>query len=139
MKIRAIINFVKKIFFHKKLICPYSVNKSLIPLINKPNKIAGIVGWINKSSKVDLLINKALNDGMSMIVIYSCIEDPKWYYLNVEPLIKKFPGKIFFAGCVKDKQYLYNTVSDIYVSANSKAYNYIKEESLLTNTNFHEI
>jgi hypothetical protein len=139
MRIRSIINLLRKIFFHKKLICSYSVNKSLNPEKNKPTKIAGIVGWINKSSKADLLINNALNDGMNIILIYACIDDPKWYYTNVEPLIKRFPGKIFFAGCVKDKQSIYDQVSDIYVSSNSPAYIYIREECLLTNTNFHEL
>jgi hypothetical protein len=139
MKIRALINFFRKTFLHKKIKCSYSLDINLNSIDKKNIKVAGIVGWINKSSKADLLINQALRDGMNKVVIYSCIEDPKWYYINIEPLIKKLPDKIFYAGCVKNKQFLYDTISDVYVSANSPAYKEIKEESRLTNTSFHEI
>jgi hypothetical protein len=139
MWIRSIINFLRKSFFYKRLSCFYSLDENLITIEKKATKIAGIVGWINKNNKVDLLIDKALSDGMNKIIIYSCIEDPKFYYDNVEPLIKRLPDKIFYAGCVKNKQFLYDTISDVYVSANSPAYKEIKEESRLTNTSFHEI
>lgn len=139
MKIRGLINFFRKTFLHKRNKCTYVLDINLKYVEKKHIKVAGIVDCINKYSKADLLIIEALRDGMGKVIIYSCIEDPKWYYFNIEPLIKKFPEKIFFAGSVNSKQFLFDTISDVYVYADSPAYKEIREESRLTNTSFHEI
>ena len=139
MVLRRCINYFLYIFFHKKYKCIYKVDKNLIPVIKTSNKYAGIVDPLTSKNGIDLLINKALNDGMSKIFIFSCLEDPQWYYLNIEPIIEKFPQKIVYAGCVKNKQNMYNIISDMYISTNSPLYTDVKLECTLTRINYHEI
>lgn len=134
---RSLFNSFKKFFFHKKIKCIQKFNYNL-SVGSKPNqKIAGVVGWLKSKSKIDYLIRRAINDGMDKVIIFSCIEDPKWYYDNIEPLIKEYPEKIYYSGCLKNRQLLYDSITDLYVVSNTQPS--LKIECELTKTNFHAI
>jgi len=133
-----LIRKIKRALIKKKhFICTYSNDYNLHQSATKPSKVAGIVGWVNKKSKTDLAIIKAIEEGMETIVIYACMDDAAWYYKTIEPLIKKYPGIIKYAGCVKDKQKIYDCISDVYDLSESSISDDIKRECELTKTNYH--
>jgi len=100
-------------------------------------RTAGILGWIRKNDRTDLSIMNAIEDGMEKVIIYSCMKDAPWYYKTIEPIIRLYPDKIKYAGCVKNKQEIYDSVSDIYDMSASRISMTIKKECDLTGTKYH--
>jgi hypothetical protein len=121
---------------HPNFILPNLLD-NLIPSENKPIKIAGIIGSIDRNKNVHESIIRAIRDGMNKILIYGAITDGNYFKLSVEPLIKKFKGKIEVKGIESDKQKIYNSVSDVYSSSLSEVWGYIERECELTNTIYH--
>lgn len=118
--------------------CNYHCESTLRKSPSKPAKTAGILGWIDKRSKTDTLILGAVKDGMERIIIYGCMVDAKWYYTKIEPMIKQFPNKIQYAGCVKNKQKIYDSISDAYNVSGSRLAICLKKECQLTGTKYHD-
>ena len=113
-------------------VCPRFVN-DLKGSEHKPHKVAGVIGSVRKENDTVVSIEKALSDGMEKVVIYGYLFDPTYFYDQIEPLAKKYPGKIKFAGFVDDQQYMYDSISHVYCSAD-KPWSRLKQECLATNT-----
>jgi hypothetical protein len=116
-------------------VCPNPFAR-LKPSPGKPDKVAGIIGSIRKENNTASSIEKALNHGMETVIIYGYLQDPIYYYKKIEPLTRKYPGKIKFAGFIDNKQNMYDSISDVYCSIN-KPWSVVRQECNLTNTRFH--
>jgi hypothetical protein len=113
-------NFIEELFIAKQ----------------KPDKVAGIIGTIRKENNTASSIEQAVRDGMNTVIIYGYLFDPIYYYREVEPLTKKYPKKIKFAGFVDNKQKIYDYISDVYCSV-SKPWSMVRRECISTNTRYH--
>lgn len=102
----------------------------------KPARVAGIIGTIREENSTALSIELAIQDGMDKVMVYGYLLDPIYYYQEVDPLTKKYPARIKFAGFIDDKQSIYNSISDVYCSIR-KPWSMVKRECLLTNTRYH--
>lgn len=103
----------------------------------KPEKIAGVIGSIDKNKQTHVSIERALKDGMNEINLYGNIHDQDYFQVFVQPLIKKHPNKIKLIGYVDDKQNMYNSVSDVYLSSQSENASLVADECILTGVKFH--
>jgi hypothetical protein len=120
---------------HKHFICP-NFKSHLNVSENKPRKVAGILGGIRPANQTKLSIEKAFEDGMETVILYGSLIDPVYYYKQITPLVKKYPGRIRFAGFIDDKQKIYDSISDVYCAV-GKPWSLLKKECLLTNTRYH--
>lgn len=116
-----------------KFVCA-NFTAELAPSINKPERTAGIIGTISPENGTEAAIVKALQEGMSTIVLYGYLADPIYYYSRIEPLIKAHPGKIKFAGFVDSQQKMYDSMSDAYTGAASLT---VRQECAMTHTRYH--
>jgi hypothetical protein len=107
----------------------------LKPNLNKPDKVAGIIGTVDPNKQVEISIQKAVDDGMNKIIIFGKINDFNYYTEKVEPLVKKY--NVVLAGHVDDKQWMYNSISDVYHSSKSECLSYVRNECNLMGINFH--
>lgn len=106
------------------------------PPPNKPDKVAGIIGSIDKDSGTALAIEMAFGDGMNTVILYGYLADPIYFYKEVIPLTKTYPGRIKFAGFMDNQQQMYDSISDVYSSV-SKPWGTVRRECILTHTRFH--
>jgi len=104
--------------------------------IAKPEKTAGIIGSIKRRNNIEKSIEQALMDGMEAIYIFGYMKDPIYFYEKITPLTIKYRGQIKYAGFADDKQKMYDTVSDVYSSAN-KPWSLVSRECAMTNTGYH--
>ena len=118
-----------------KFACPDFL-ADITPSDNKPVKTAGIIGSISKKKDTKAAIDKALQDGMEMVILYGYLADPIYYYKEIVPLKKAHPGKIKFAGFMDDQQKMYNSVSDVYAFISSSG-SMVRRECAITNTRYH--
>lgn len=103
---------------------------------HKPEKTAGIIGSIKRQNNIEKALEQALLDGMETVIIFGYMEDPIYFYEIIVPLTIKHRGRIKYAGFVDDKQKMYDTVSDVYSSAN-KPWSLVSQECAMTNTRYH--
>jgi len=115
--------------------CP-SFLRDLERSARKPEKVAGVLGSICASNRVDAAIESAFRDGMATVIVYGLMSDPVYYYRTIEPLTKGYPGRIKYAGFVTNRQKVYDSVSDVYCAV-SKPGSPVQRECAATNTRFH--
>jgi hypothetical protein len=116
-------------------ICP-NFGARLTPSKLKPEKVAGIIGSIRQESQIESSVKKAFADGMDAVILYGYLSNPIYYYSRIQPLTKKYPGRIKYAGFIDDKQKMYDSISDVYRAA-AKPWSLVKRECRLTNTRYH--
>ena len=116
-------------------VAPNFVN-DLDMIENRSTKIAGVIGDIEKENKIEAAIEKALLDGMDTVIMFGAMKDPEYYYDKIVPLMKRYSGKIKYAGFIDDRQKMYGTVSHVY-SAVKKQWGSVSSECAMTNTRFH--
>ncbi|MCG6533235.1 MAG: hypothetical protein L7F78_00795 [Syntrophales bacterium LBB04] len=116
-------------------ICP-NFSDPLTPSKEKPDRIAGVIGSIRKENKIEFSLERAFQEGLERVVLYGYMSDPIYYYGFLEPLTKKYPGKISYAGFVNDRQKIYDSLSDVYCTV-EKPWSLVQKECLLTNTRYH--
>jgi hypothetical protein len=120
---------------HPFFICP-GFHKELTNSRQKPVNVGGVIGTIRKENKTDSAIENALNDGMQSVIVYGYLADPLYYYTSIEPLAKKYRGRIQFAGFVDSQQKIYDSVSDVYCAI-KKPWSPVQHECSLTGTLYH--
>lgn len=120
---------------HHHFVCP-NFSSQLIASKYKPIKVAGVIGSIRKENQTAVSIEKAFQDEMETVTLYGYLIDPAHYYKQIVPLVKKYPGRIRFAGFIDDKQKIYDSISDAYCAVD-RPWSLLKNECALTNTRYH--
>jgi len=115
-----------------------NAHEKLLPLENKNiNNVAGIIGSIDRNKQTHESIERALNDGMHKIIIFGNIHDNDYFNTQVKPLIEMNGNKIVMAGFVEDKNKIYDTVTDVYLSSLSENASLVADECQMTGVKFH--
>jgi hypothetical protein len=120
---------------HDHFICP-NVVSPLAVSVPKPERAAGVIGFIRKENRTDLAVETALKEGMKTVTLYGYLFDPVYYYGTIEPLTRTYPGRIRFAGFIDNRQKMYDSISDVYCAV-SKPWSPIGRECRMTHTRFH--
>jgi len=116
-------------------ICP-NFGNALIASDAKPDKTAGVIGTIKSENMIVESVEKAIHDGMGTVTLFGYLADPVYFYGRIEPLTKKYPGRIRYAGFLDDRQNMYDSISDVYRSV-SKPWSLVRRECRLTGTRYH--
>lgn len=124
-----------KKFTHNHFVCPNFCDP-LGHVEHKPTGVAGVIGSIRKENQTDACIEKALQDGMETVILYGYLFDPVYYFNRIEPLTRKYPGKIRFAGFIDNRQKMYDSLSDVYCHSR-KSWSLVRRECRLTGTRYH--
>lgn len=104
---------------------------------SKSQKIAGIIGEICSYKGIVPSINHALEDGAKEVIIYGFMQDPVYFYKEVEPMVKKYHGQIKLAGFVQNYQEIFDLVSDVYFYPINKVATYLPKYCQIAGINFH--
>lgn len=121
---------------HPSFVIP-NILDDLKPNPKPKQKIAGIIGSIDKNKQTHISIMRALNDGFNQIFIFGLITDYVYWQNCVFPLIKQNPDKVFYKGFIEDKQQMYDSITDVYFSSESECLPYVIGECIKTNTDIH--
>jgi len=125
-----------KITNQPNFICP-NPHTFLKKKETSPDCVAGIIGSIDRNKNVHTSIERALKDGMKLIRIYGTINDESYYQQKVKPLIEKNLDKIQLMGYISNREIIYNSVSDVYMSSYSENASFVVDECIMTNTRYH--
>jgi hypothetical protein len=120
---------------HPHFVCPDFV-RDLKKTVAGPERVAGVIESVRPENRLEISIEKALQDGMESVIVYGYLLDPVYFYSNIAPFAKKYPGRIRFAGFVDDPQKMYDSLSDVYRCA-GKPWSTVKRECVLTGTRYH--
>lgn len=119
---------------HPYFIIPNIVNE--LKSNPKPTeKVAGIIGSVDRNKQVHISIQRALQDGFEKVLIFGKITDHQYWESEVKKLVDT--QKVKYMGFVDDKQAMYDRVTDVYHSSLMETWGYIKVECELTGTKFH--
>lgn len=121
---------------HPHFFCS-NVHDALVPSENKPEKVAGIIGNIDPNKNVHVSIERARIDGMEKVILYGNVHDRHYYENTVLPVIQKWGDRVQLPTFETDKQKMYDSISDVYLSSKSEVAPYIQGEARLTGTVFH--
>jgi len=118
---------------------PYFIIPNIVEnlkISNKPDKIFGIIGSIDRNKNVHKSIERAINDGAKKILIYGMVTDQKYFMEEIQPIIKKY-GNIEMKGFCNDKQKMYDSISRVYQDSEMESWGYIRAECIKTGTEFY--
>ena len=121
---------------HPYFICP-NVHTPLVKKEKTFSNVAGIIGTIDHNKQTHVSIQRAIDDGMDVINVYGVVTDEPYYMKYVLPLCKQYGYKICMPGFVEDKQLMYDSISDVYMSSLSENQSYVADECFMTGTRFH--
>jgi hypothetical protein len=95
-------------------------------------KIAGIIGSFDYNKQTHVSIQRALNDGCEKVYLFG---EPNTDYFNqyVKPLCN---DKVIVVGFMDDKQKMYDMIGKVYSSSLSEVASLVKDECILTGTEF---
>jgi len=78
-----------------------------------------------------------LKDGMKKILLYGNITDVPYYEKFVRPLMMQHINIVEHKGYQENKQWMYDSITDCYLSSRLETWSYIKKECDMTGTTFH--
>ena len=110
----------------------------ITPLIKSEvssDKIAGVIGSIDRNKNTHISIQRALDDGFKEVYLYGMVTDQEYYKELVEQYVTE--GKAIIKGYEVSSQKVYDSLTDVYHSSLSETFNLIKRECELTNTSYH--
>lgn len=114
-KVHYVSKFQKEWHGVDGIIIPNILNKFTKKDKRKSNKVAGVVGSIDKHKRVHLSIERALkNKDVSKIELWGLITDHPYFYDKVFPLLG---GKVSYHGVSKQMQEVYDRLDVIYASS----------------------
>lgn len=102
-------------------------------------KIAGIIGTVDPNKNVHISIANALKMGFKKIKIYGNISNQSYFREKVEPYVKAYKNIVSLEGFCEDKQAMYDSVTDVFVSSEMETWSYVIGECRITGTNLHTI
>jgi len=103
--------------------------------INPENKIAGVIGSIDKNKQVHKSIERAITDGYEKILLFGDVTDMPYFNESVNPFIDS--GKAVLAGHEDDREAMYGQISEVYHSSLSETYGLVEAECRLAGIPFN--
>lgn len=110
----------------------------ITPLIKSEvssEKIAGVIGSIDRNKNTHVSIQRALDDGFKKVHLYGMVTDQEYYKECVNQYV--IEGKAIIKGYETSTQKVYDSLTDVYHSSLSETFNLIKAECDLTGTSYH--
>lgn len=98
-------------------------------------KVAGIIGSIDRNKQVHVSIQRALQDGFEKVLIFGKITDHQYWETEVLPLVDT--EKVKYYGFVDDKQAMYDKITDVYFSSIMECKPMVVAECQLMGKNLH--
>jgi len=120
---------------HPSFILPNVVD-NLSKSTYKGEKVGAVVGSIDRNKQTDVSIQRALDDGMKKVLLFGNISD-RDYYNEIMEKPEFLDKRIIYMGHCDNKQEIYDSVSDVYLSSLSETWSFIPKECELTGVNFH--
>tara|TARA_R110000796_G_scaffold60666_6_gene140506 strand:+ start:3276 stop:4058 length:783 start_codon:yes stop_codon:yes gene_type:complete len=118
---------------HPSVIIPPLVNK--VEWKNPNNKVAGVVGSIDKNKQTHISIERALKDGYKKVLLFGELTDMPYYNKTVAKLVRS--GKAVMMGHEDEREALYKQVSEVYHSSLSETYGLVEAECKLSGIPFN--
>lgn len=123
--------------YHNQYNGDYTIIPNLTQNLLKSNKtgvekIAGIIGSFDFNKQTHISIQRALSDGCEKVYLFG---EPNTDYFNqyVKPLCN---DKVIVKGFMDDKQKMYDMIGKVYSSSLSEVASLVKDECMLTGTEF---
>jgi len=123
--------------YHKQYTGKYNIIPNLTQKLLKSNKtglekISGIIGSFDYNKQTHISIQRALNDGCEKVYLFG---EPNTEYFNqyVKPLCN---DNVIVKGFMDDKQKMYDMIGKVYSSSISEVASLVKDECILTGTEF---
>jgi hypothetical protein len=120
---------------HAHFVCP-NLCDPLVAGKERPAGVAGVIGSIRSENRVHESIEAALQEGMETVLLFGYLDDPLYFNRTIQPLTKKYPGRIRLVGFIGSRQRMYDSVSDVYCRPR-KPWSLIEQECRLTGTRYH--
>jgi hypothetical protein len=116
--------------------CP-NVHDDLRKGPKPPRRVAGIIGAICPLKRTHVSILRALEAGFGDIRLFGMIVHQDYFTSAVQPLIDMHQGVVHSPVFSEDKQAMYDSITDVFLSSRREVCSYIQGECLLTGTAFH--
>jgi hypothetical protein len=118
---------------HPSSIIPPPVDK--VAWKDPKNKVAGVIGSIDKNKQVHKSIKRALSDGYEKILLFGDVTDMPYFNKDVADLVNS--GKAVLAGHEDNREAMYGQVSEVYHSSLSETYGLVEAECRLAGIPFN--
>ena len=119
---------------HPHFIIP-NILDDLKPNINLTEKVAGIIGSVDRNKQTHLSIRRAMQDGYNKILIFGMITDVPYWDKEVVGLVDGHLVK--YMGFSDNKQAMYDQITDVYFSSINECKPYVVAECQLTGKQLH--
>jgi len=118
---------------HPSVIIPPPVSK--IPWKNPKNKVAGIIGSVDKNKQVHVSIERALKDGYEKVLLFGDVNDLPYFNESINDFVNS--GKIILAGHEDNREVMYAQISEVYHSSLSETYGLVEAEFKISGITFN--
>lgn len=108
-----------------------TVIPNVLPVINRErketsNKVAGIIGSIDKNKNTHISIQRALNDNCDKVLLFGLVTDNPYWEHAVEPLVDG--DKVVFSGYIQNRDAIYSQLDVVYQSSDSECASLVSHE-----------
>jgi hypothetical protein len=117
-----------------QIVIPNFMSK-LYPNKKTCGKVAGVIGSIDKNKQTHISIKRAVEDGFKKILLYGMVTEPDYWEKQVKPMVDG--DVVVLMGVEENKQKMYDSISDCYLSSIAECLPTIVGECELTGTIFH--
>jgi hypothetical protein len=100
------------------------------------NKVAGVIGSIDKNKQTHKSIRRAAKDGFPTIKIFGEVTDRKYFEEEVKPAMG-VQAKVTLEGHQDDPEAMYGQISAVYHSSLSETYGLVEAECRLSGIPFN--
>jgi hypothetical protein len=113
-----------------------NLKENLLPSNKKGiEKIAGVIGSIDRNKQTHVSIQRAIKDNCEKIYIFGQVTDNNYFENDVKPLIDNIT--VVFYGVHNNKQEMYDMIGRVYQSSLSECASLVKDECFITQTEFY--
>ena len=120
---------------HPSVIIPPPVR--MLHWENPKNKVAGVIGSIDKNKQVHKSIERAINDGFEKVILFGDVTDLPYFNSEVSGLVDS--GRAVLAGHQDEPEAMYGEISAVYHSSLSETYGLVEAECRLAGIPFNGV
>jgi hypothetical protein len=101
-------------------------------------KIGGVIGSIDVNKNTHVSIQRALEDGCELVLLYGLISDSQYFDSKIRHILNT-NAKIKYMGVETDKTKMYSSITDVYHYSLSESWGYIQAECHKLGIPFHSL